>query len=103
MIVLTITGRYPHLGYGRLAAMALAVAYVLSPLDLVPELVLPLLGVGDDAFVLAWLAGALLTETERFVAWDGQRGAARAPFDGPGNWTDSASAQPSTVVGQVVS
>ena len=35
-----------------------------------PELFLPLLGLVDDAFVLAWLAGAVLLETERYLDWE---------------------------------
>ena len=42
----------------------------MSPVDLVPELFVPLLGLVDDAFVLAWLAGTVLLETERYLAWE---------------------------------
>lgn len=66
----TLLGRYVGLTRLRLAAMALAVVYVLSPVDLVPELFVPLLGLVDDAFVVAWLAGVVLLETERFIDWE---------------------------------
>lgn len=66
----TIRGRYRGLTRGRLALMALAVAYIVSPIDLVPELFLPLIGLIDDAVVVAWLAGAVLLETERFLLWE---------------------------------
>jgi uncharacterized membrane protein YkvA (DUF1232 family) len=62
-----VLGRYAGLTRVRLAAMALAVVYVVSPIDLVPELFVPLLGLVDDAFVIAWLAGTVLLETERFI------------------------------------
>jgi uncharacterized membrane protein YkvA (DUF1232 family) len=62
------TGRYD--GLGRLVMITLATAYVASPIDLVPELVLLLPGLIDDAVVVAWIAGAILSETERFLMWE---------------------------------
>jgi uncharacterized membrane protein YkvA (DUF1232 family) len=70
MVRMGMSGRYPHLDRGRLGLMALGVLYVVSPIDLVPELIVPLVGLGDDAFVLAWVAGAMLDETGAFVAWE---------------------------------
>ncbi|MGQ0576302.1 MAG: YkvA family protein [Pseudonocardia sp.] len=68
-----LTGRYPGLGTGRLALFALAVAYLVSPVDLVPELFLTLLGLTDDAVVALWLGGAFLAETDRFLGWERER------------------------------
>jgi uncharacterized membrane protein YkvA (DUF1232 family) len=70
MLVQGITGRYPHLAKARVGLAALAVLYVVSPVDLVPELLLPILGLGDDALVVAWLAGTLLAESEAFLSWE---------------------------------
>ena len=69
----TFLGRYRGVTRTRLLLMAVAVAYVVSPVDLVPELFVPVLGLVDDAFVVAWLAGAVLLETERFIDWERQR------------------------------
>ncbi|HZI97487.1 MAG TPA: DUF1232 domain-containing protein [Actinomycetales bacterium] len=77
MVRATLSGRYPHLPKSRLALMALAVAYIVSPVDLVPEAALLLVGLGDDAMVLAWLSGALLSETQAFVEWERTEGAGR--------------------------
>lgn len=71
MIAATLRGRYD--GAGRLALMAAALVYVVSPVDLVPESVLLLLGLADDAVVVTWLAGAVLGETERFLDWERAR------------------------------
>lgn len=68
-----LTGRYPVLSRGRLALLVLAVAYLVSPVDLVPEAVLGPLGLGDDALVAAWLAGAFVVETERYLSWEHSR------------------------------
>jgi uncharacterized membrane protein YkvA (DUF1232 family) len=73
MIVAAATGRYPALGRGRLALMLLAGVYLVSPLDVVPELLLSVVGLGDDLVVLTWLAGALLADAELFIAWRARR------------------------------
>jgi uncharacterized membrane protein YkvA (DUF1232 family) len=57
--------------------MALAAAYIVSPIDLVPD-VLPLLGVADDAMVAVWLVGAALSETGEFLAWERGRAVVRS-------------------------
>ncbi len=66
----TLSGRYRLLTRSRLALLVLAVAYILSPVDLVPELILGPIGLIDDAAIALWLAGVLLTESERFVDWE---------------------------------
>lgn len=84
LVLTTLSGRYHGTTRGRLGLMGLAVVYIVSPLDVLPDL-LPLIGVADDAMVLAWLAGAVLTETGDFLAWERAdptpRGrAGRSPF-----------------------
>lgn len=64
------TGRYPQLSRGRLGLVVLALAYLVSPVDLVPEAFLALLGLTDDAVVALWLGGTFLSETERFLDWE---------------------------------
>lgn len=72
------SGEYAGASMGTVAAMAGALAYVVSPVDLVPEAVVPLLGIGDDTLVLAWLAAQLVSVTEDFLGWEKSRD------DGPG-------------------
>ena len=55
--------------------MAAATAYVVSPVDLVPEAFLAVFGLVDDAVMVTWLAGSVLAETERFLAWEARRDA----------------------------
>ena len=50
--------------------MAAATAYVVSPLDALPEIILPVVGLIDDAVAVTWLAGTVLAETERFLEWE---------------------------------
>jgi uncharacterized membrane protein YkvA (DUF1232 family) len=76
LVSMTWRGHYAGLGRRRLALLLLAVLYLVSPLDLIPDVV-PLLGVTDDAVVLTWLAGTLLSETALFLAWEASRTRAR--------------------------
>lgn len=78
MLAAALSGRYEQLSRGRLALFALAVAYLVSPVDLLPEAFLAVLGLGDDAIVALWLGGAFLVETERFLDWERLR---PAPID----------------------
>ena len=69
MLSLGLSGRYPHLAKGRVALALISLVYLFSPVDAVPELLLPVIGFGDDAFVAAWLVGVLLSETDTFLDW----------------------------------
>jgi uncharacterized membrane protein YkvA (DUF1232 family) len=73
MVLGAVSGRYPQLSRGRLVLALLAIAYLVSPVDLVPELFLPLLGLGDDAVVALWLGGVFLVETDRYLRWQHQQ------------------------------
>jgi uncharacterized membrane protein YkvA (DUF1232 family) len=73
MIKASLTGEYD--GGARLFAMAAAGIYIVSPIDLVPEAFLFVLGLVDDVVIAGWLAGALLAETERFLEWERRRAA----------------------------
>jgi uncharacterized membrane protein YkvA (DUF1232 family) len=63
-----------------------------------PEGVLGVLGMADDAMVLGWLATQLVEETEAFLAWERAREGGSTPT--PGTSTGSASGR--TVPGDVV-
>lgn len=68
MMKATVRGQYD--GGMRVAMMAAATAYVLSPIDVIPEAFLLAVGLVDDAVMVAWLAGSVLAETERFLDWE---------------------------------
>lgn len=67
-------GRYSEPGWGRLALVLGAIGYILSPVDVLPEMVLAVPGLLDDTVIAAWVAGALLDETERFIHWERRGG-----------------------------
>jgi uncharacterized membrane protein YkvA (DUF1232 family) len=74
MIKASASGEYD--GGMRVALMTAATVYVVSPLDFVPEAFLTIFGLADDAIMVAWLAGAVLSETDRFLAWEARQGVA---------------------------
>ncbi|MUL40346.1 DUF1232 domain-containing protein [Streptomonospora sp. PA3] len=69
-----LRGRYDGLTVPRLLMFLLGIAYVASPIDLVPELFVPVLGLADDVGVAVWLATSLMSESERFLQWEGSDG-----------------------------
>jgi uncharacterized membrane protein YkvA (DUF1232 family) len=108
----TLDGRYTGISKGRLVLMLAATGYIVSPLDLIPEAVVPILGIADDALVLSWLATRFVEETERFLEWEAAEsgmpyagGSAGGAADGSagGKATGSGSAGTQTVRGDVVS
>lgn len=70
MVRATFSGEYVGVSKGRLLLMLGAAGYLISPLDLIPEAVLPIVGLADDALVLSWLATRLVEETEAFLEWE---------------------------------
>ena len=83
-----LLGRYGGLSRGRLLLMALAVLYIVSPVDLLPEAVLTIPGLADDAAVAAWLVASLLGATSAYRAWE--------------SGTVSTSGDPRVVPGEVI-
>jgi hypothetical protein len=72
MIGATARGEYD--GGMRVAMMAAMTAYVVSPIDIIPEAFVLVFGLADDALMITWLAGTVLSETERFLEWEKERG-----------------------------
>jgi len=72
MLVQGFTGRYPHLNRFRILLVVAGLLFLISPVDRAAEILLPLLGLADDGLVIAWIAGALLAETETFLAWESE-------------------------------
>jgi uncharacterized membrane protein YkvA (DUF1232 family) len=63
-------GRYRDIGWTSLAVMSGAVAYVLSPADVLPEAILGL-GLLDDAIVLSIAMHLVRGELEKFCVFKG--------------------------------
>ncbi len=82
MVRATFSGEYVGVSKGRLLLLLGAAGYLVSPLDLIPEAVLPIIGLADDALVLSWLATRLVEETEAFLEWE--KGIVGAPTGSAG-------------------
>jgi uncharacterized membrane protein YkvA (DUF1232 family) len=67
-----MNGSYRGLSLRTLASTAVALLYVLSPVDLVPDFI-PGIGMIDDVVVLALLLQSLARDLEAFRAWEQTR------------------------------
>ncbi|MBB5956889.1 uncharacterized membrane protein YkvA (DUF1232 family) [Saccharothrix tamanrassetensis] len=56
----------------RLAQWGFAVVYLVSPIDVLPEL-LPVIGITDDAGVAVWLLTSLSTAAGQYLNWERSR------------------------------
>jgi uncharacterized membrane protein YkvA (DUF1232 family) len=74
----TVDRTYAGTTLKRLGLVAGAVAYVASPVDLLPEAVLPVVGAADDAVVISWAIRTFFEETDRFMAWEAGQGLRRS-------------------------
>lgn len=63
-------GEYTGTDLQRVLLILAAAGYVVSPIDLVPEAVLLLGGLVDDALVIGWLAVTLIRVTDDFLDWE---------------------------------
>ncbi|HEX6683180.1 MAG TPA: YkvA family protein [Candidatus Limnocylindrales bacterium] len=70
MVWQSLKGRYD--GGARIMLMLGGAFYLVSPIDLIPDfLIIP--GLIDDVLIITWVAGAFLSETERFLKWEDSR------------------------------
>jgi uncharacterized membrane protein YkvA (DUF1232 family) len=74
MIRASASGEYRGLSRLKLALMAAGVAYIVSPVDLVPELFFFVFGLVDDVAVAATVIAALIAETDDFLEWEYRTG-----------------------------
>jgi uncharacterized membrane protein YkvA (DUF1232 family) len=63
-------GTYRKVPWKAIAALAAAVVYVISPLDLIPDLLVPL-GFTDDVLAIALTWGLVKRELRDYCAWKG--------------------------------
>lgn len=61
-------GRYREVPYWAITASALALLYVLNPLDVIPDVV-PGFGYLDDATIVAFCIKLIQRELERYQEW----------------------------------
>lgn len=63
----SFTGRWSQAPKARLAASIAGLVYVVSPLDLMPELLLGPFGLGDDIAIIAVCVASLMSAAESWL------------------------------------
>lgn len=63
----SFTGRWPEAPRGRLVAAILGLVYVVSPIDVLPEILLGPFGLGDDLAIAAVAVAALMSSAEEWL------------------------------------
>lgn len=69
-----LRGRWTGQGRRRLALAALGVAYLVSPVDAVPELYTGFVGLVDDGLVAAFVAASVRAATDDYARHTGRAG-----------------------------
>jgi uncharacterized membrane protein YkvA (DUF1232 family) len=72
MIKMWRKGQYPMKSIDIILPL-LGILYVLSPIDLIPEVAIPVLGVMDDLAVLYLVIPKLIKEVDKFLLWETQQ------------------------------
>lgn len=109
----TLTGRWAGAPRGKVLAGMAGIVYVLSPLDILPEILLGPFGMGDDLAIAALSVAALLTSAEDWLdskdaagsSAPGSSSAGQAPGQPSGQASSrptSPSAQGDVIVGEVI-
>ncbi|GAA4087467.1 MULTISPECIES: YkvA family protein [Actinomadura] len=70
MLKAVLRGEYKGLPYRTLGLLAVGLVYILSPIDAVPEILVPVVGLADDTGVALWLAAVLVKAAGDYVNWE---------------------------------
>ncbi|WP_144282511.1 YkvA family protein [Chryseobacterium echinoideorum] len=72
MVNLWRKGFYPVKSMDMILPL-LGVLYVISPIDLVPDFIIPVVGVLDDLAVLSFTIPKLIKEVDKFLLWEAEQ------------------------------
>ncbi len=72
MIKLWMKGEYKT-KFMSLFLPLLGIVYVISPIDLIPEITIPVIGVLDDLALLTFIIPKFIKEVDQFLLWEAQR------------------------------
>ncbi|MDR6516848.1 YkvA family protein [Chryseobacterium camelliae] len=72
MINMWRKGLYPIRSIDMILPL-LGLLYVISPIDLLPEVAIPVLGVMDDLAVLSITIPKLIKEVDKFLLWEAEQ------------------------------
>lgn len=63
-----MSGEYPYVPWSTIAWISATLLYVLSPVDLVPDII-PVAGLADDAAFVAGLVAAIAKDLDNYARW----------------------------------
>ena len=72
MLKAAMSGEYKGIPSGTLVGGIAVLIYFISPIDLIPDMI-PVIGLLDDATLLAWFIASIKTELDKFKAWEETR------------------------------
>ena len=72
MVKMWRKGLYPIRSIDMILPL-LGLLYVISPIDLLPEVAIPVIGVMDDLAVLSLTIPKLLKEVDKFLLWEAEQ------------------------------
>ena len=72
MVKMWRKGAYPTNAIDMILPL-LGILYVVSPIDLIPEIAVPFIGSLDDLAVLALIIPKLMKEVDKFLLWEGMQ------------------------------
>lgn len=93
------TGRWVDAPRFKLLAGLIGIGYVLSPLDLLPEVLMGPFGLGDDLAIAVVSVAALLGSAE---SWLDMRDLKAAGYPPTGGYRDAPAGRPDVIVGEIV-
>ncbi|MCX2742014.1 YkvA family protein [Pontibacter anaerobius] len=72
MLKAASSGEYKGIPTATLVGGVAVLIYFLMPIDIIPD-VIPVVGLLDDASLLAWFMASIKTELDKFKEWDASR------------------------------
>lgn len=72
MIKAAMAGEYKGIPSSTLVAGIAVLIYFISPIDLIPDMI-PVIGLLDDATLLAWFIASIKTELDKYKEWEASR------------------------------
>ena len=63
-----VSGEYKEISYNSIIAVVATLLYVISPLDIIPDLI-PIVGFSDDAMAVAFCIKMIHDDLNRYKAW----------------------------------
>ena len=73
MVPLMIKGEYKPKQKRNIFIGLGAILYVISPIDIIPNFVLPFIGLMDDVVILAFALKYINKEVQNFLLWENQQ------------------------------